>query len=90
MVFHNYNNNKNPTFQDHLKLQKTYNVLRSNGNIEKDWKLRAGQLVSHYKVCDTISKNDFIILYKPLLTGGEMTKAVPFKKFISLNPDFKN
>ena len=84
----NYSNNKNPTFEDNLKLKKKYNVLRSNGVIEKDWKLRAGQLVSNYRVCDTVSKNDFIILYKPLLKGGEMTKAVPFNSFISLNPEF--
>lgn len=89
MFYKNYINNINPTFEDNLKLQKYYNVLRSNGTIEKNWKLRAGQLVSHYKVCETVSKDDFIILYKPLITGGEMTKAIPYKSFLSLNPEFE-
>ena len=77
---------RNPTIND-TRLDKKYNVRRSNGTVETDWKLREAHIASTYNIIVS-PRERVMVLFKPHKNGGEMTKAVPCSNFIKLNPTY--
>lgn len=70
-----------------IRLNHSYVVRRTNGTVEADWKLRDAQYVSRYNIVVSPREKKVMVLYKQY-KGGELTKAIPYDEFISLNPEF--
>ena len=76
----------NPVHAD-IRLTHKYNVRRSSGTIENDWKLRDAHIASRYNIILS-PRQKVMVLYKTMTNGYEMTKAVPFEVFKQMNPTY--
>ena len=76
----------NPRHSD-IRLNHSYIVKRTNGTVEVDWKLRDAQYASRYNIVVSPREKRVMVMYKEF-KGGELTKAVPYQDFITLNPTF--
>ena len=80
------NSTMNPRHSD-IRLNHSYSVKRTNGAVEADWKLRDAQYASRYNIVVSPREKKVMVMYKQY-KGGELTKAVPYDDFITLNPSF--